>query len=259
MPYKRVILYPWKMSSSGAKMVAAHLTTMGVDCLRVHSDRDYKPKDGDLIMGWGAGYRPEWMDHVSNIDYHYINTWKGICNSVSKVTSFGLFKKHSVPTVPWTQSHDSAVKWSADGHWVCCRTNTEGMDGAGLVLAKKPSEMEWAGLYTKYIKNNREYRIYTFAGRVVDVLTKVPDDDVKDKYIRTESNNYIYARGADCSPEAKAAAIAATDALDLTFAGVDLIIDEEGEPYVLETNTAPGIGQITAQRIAQAIKEYGGL
>ena len=260
MPFKRVVILPWKMSSSGAKMVAAHLTTMGVECLRVYPDRSYKPTTGDLIVGWGCGSRPLWADHLSSVDCHYINSWSAICNSVDKITALGLFKRHKIPIPPFTLSGDTALSWSKDGHWVCCRQNVEGMDGAGLVLAMKPKEMVPARLYTQFIPNKKEFRLYCFAGRVLDILKKVPDSDAKDKYIRTEANNYLYIRNnIGCTAKAQETAKAATDALDLTFAGVDLIIGEDDEPYVLETNTAPGIGQITAHHIANAIRSYAGL
>ena len=240
-------------------MVAAQLTTMDVDCIRVYGDRDYKPKNGDLILGWGSGHYPGWWELRKEVDCQYINTPKSICNSVDKITALNLFKKHGVPIPDFTTDHTKALSWCEDGSWICCRQSVEGYDGAGLVLAKKKSEMVSARLYTQFIPNKQEYRIYCFAGNVVDVLKKVPDDDAKDPHIRTESNGYIYARYNNLPKEAKDAAKEATDALDLTFAGVDLIIGNDGNPYVLETNTAPGIGQITAQRIATAIKEYAGL
>lgn len=261
MTSKRVILYPWKMSSSGAKMVAAHLTTMGVDCTRVYGDRDYKPKNGDFIMGWGSGYRPSWMDYVGEVDCHFVNTPKSVCNSVEKVTALRLFKTHGVPHPEYTFDHEIALRWSRDGNWVCCRQQTEGMDGAGLVLATRKSEVVHAPLYTKFIPNSKEFRIYIFAGKVIDVLTKVATDETKDKHIRVTSNGYEYARmgNAHCTAAAKQAAINAVDALDLCFAGVDLVIGDDGSPYVLETNTAPSIGQITAGIIADTIVKYAGI
>lgn len=260
MTFKRVVIFPWRMTSSGAKMVDAHLTTMGVSTLRVYADRDYKPKTGDFILGWGSGHRPAWADYLGEVDCHYINTWKSICNSVEKPTALRLFKTHGIPHPKFTFSQDEALKWSRDGKWVCCRQNTEGMDGAGLVLATKKSEVVYAPLYTEFIPNNKEFRVYVFAGKVIDVLLKVPTDDTKDKYIRTTSNGFEYARNdKGCTKVAQQAAVAAVDALDLAFAGVDLIIGDDGDPYILETNTAPSIGQITAQRIAAAIKEYTGL
>jgi glutathione synthase/RimK-type ligase-like ATP-grasp enzyme len=260
MKYKRIILFPYSIGSAGAKAVAANLTTMEVECLRVYGDRNYSPKDGDFIMGWGSGHLPEWLPEVKKVDCTFINTPDQVNRSIDKRVAFRLFKENGVPTPRWSLKQEEAVKWSKDGHWICVRQSVEGMDGRGLILAKKPEEIAWAQLYTQYIPNEREFRIYVFDGKVIDVLEKKPDDDATDQYIRTESNHYIYIRPHHTSlPGLKEAAIAATEAIGLTFAGIDLVYGDDGKPYVLETNTAPGIGQITARRIAEAIKEYAGL
>lgn len=260
MATKRVVIFPWRMTSSGAKMVAAQLTTMDVECIRVYSDRDYHPREGDLIFGWGSGYRPGWMDEIRSVNCQYINAPNSICNSVSKVTALKKFKACGVPIPDFSFDQEEAKKWVRRGDWVCVRHSTEGMDGAGLVLAQKEKDVEWAPLYTKYVPNSLEFRVYCFAGEVIDILKKCPTDETKDKYIKTTSNHYEYARDArGCTKAAQDAALEATDALGLTFAGVDLIMGDDGNPYVLETNTAPDIGQITAKKIATALKEYAGL
>lgn len=259
MKFKRVIIHPYSFGSKGAKDVAAHLTTMDVTCLRVRADGEYIPKDGDFIMMWGAGNAPSWYHDTKKVECEVLNPPQAICKSVDKITAFRCFGKADVPVPPWTENESTALKWSKDGKWVCCRTSTEGMDGRGLVLAKKPDEMQWAPLFTQFVPNEREFRVYVFDDEVLDVLEKKADDEATDPYIRTETNHYIYLRQGTNVPGIKEAAKAATKALGLRFAGVDVIYGEDHKPYVLETNTAPGIGQITAQRIARAIKEAAGL
>lgn len=259
--FKRIIMHPYSITSEGCKKVAANLTTMEVDNLRVNSHGQYVPKDGDFIMGWGAGNEPSWLGAVKKADCKYINTSEQVCRSICKVAAFKQFKKEGVPTPKWTLEQEEALKWSKGGKWVCCRQVTEGMDGSGLILATKPSEMVYSPLFTQFVENTREYRVYVFDGDVIDVLEKVANDDVTNKYIRTESNHYIYTRPTTVPKLASLgkACKDAAEALGLTFAGVDVLVDGEGEIYVLETNTAPGIGQITAKRIADAMRKMAGL
>lgn len=259
MKFKRVILFPYSFGSDGAKRVAAELTVREVPNLRVRADGDYHPKDGDFIVGWGAGHPGSWFRECSKVACEYINKPDAICRSVDKITAFTRFKREGVQTPPWTQSEAKALEWSKSGEWVCVRTRTEGMDGAGLILATKPSQLQWAPLYTQFIPNEREFRVYVFDGKVIDTLEKKADDEATNQFIRTESNHYIYLRQGSNIPGLGKLAIAATKALDLTFAGIDIIMDKKGECYVLETNTAPGIGQITARRIAEAIRGMAGL
>lgn len=260
--HTRVVLFPYKMSSQGCKSVAAQLTTMDVDCVRVYADRDYSPKSTDLIVFWGSGHEPLWIAAARKVGAEILNPSENICLSVNKLAAFQRFKVEKVPTPEWTQSYSQAVVWSKTG-WVCCRQSLEGMDGAGLVLAKKVDELVDARLYTQFIKNQREFRVYVFDDAVIDVLEKHPDDEATEQFIRTEANHYIYTRpNLNTIPHITAvqnASRKAAKALGLTFAGVDVILGDDGCPYVLETNTAPGIGQITARRIANAIKEYAKL
>lgn len=257
--HKRVVLFPYSMTSGGCKQVAANLTTMEVPNIRVYSDRDYEPKKTDFIVGWGAGHSPGWLSAAKSEGAKYINTPAQISRSVNKIDSFSAFRQHGVNTPPWTLSEAEAVSWSKDGKWVCCRQSVEGMDGSGLILAKKPREMVYASLFTQFVPNQSEYRVYVFDGKVIDTLSKHPDDDATNMHIRTESNHYIYARENNLSKKAHTQAIKATEALGLTFSGVDMVLGDDGEFYVLETNTAPGIGQITARKIAEAIRDMAGL
>ncbi len=263
MKSNRIVIFPYKMTSQGAKLLAAQLTTMEVECIRVYADRDYAPRKGDFIFFWGAGHPPTWMQQAKDANCTIINPSDAICRSVDKLRTFRAFKDNDVPTVPWTQNQSVALSWSRDGKWVCCRQSIEGMDGAGLILAKKEREMVNAGLFTQFIPNEREFRVYVYDDETIDVLEKHPDDESTDKHIRTEGNHYIYTRPSLASiPHCTAiqnASKKAAAAIGLTFAGVDVILGDDGKPYVLETNTAPGIGAITAKRIANAVKEAAGL
>lgn len=245
---QRFIVYPWAMDSLPAKRLAESL-----GALRVYGHKDYVPRKGDFIIDWGRSDRPSWAADADDLDCTILNRWTAIKKSVDKSRSFVEFKDHGVRTVPWTDSQKKALSWLENGEWVCCRTITDGYDGKGLVLAKKPDQLQWAPLYTKYIPSLREFRVYVFRDKVIEFFEKVPDDVVKCKEIRTDSNGWCYEwadnYGIDMKP-----AIAAIKALGLDFGGVDMILSkEDGKTYVLETNTAPDIYKHTARKFAEEI------
>lgn len=255
---KRIIIHPYKMTSKGAILVQEWLGELGINCLRVHTDGDYTPKEGDYILGWGAGYVPVWHDRALRVAVDYVNQPDPTNRSIDKLISFPKFENYGVRVPDFTREEETAKKWAKEG-WVCCRTHVSGMDGDGLVLAKTPAQVVYSPLYTRFIPNSREFRIYVWDDTVVDTLIKVANDDCKSEFIRTEGNSYRYERFGSIGVDAKKQAVNAAKALGLTFAGVDIVQGDDGDYYVLETNTAPGIGQITARRIAAAMKESLGL
>lgn len=251
----RIIIYPYKIGSASAKKIAQAL-----DATRVHADKDYHPKNGDVIFDWGNGWEPKWAEELESKNVLLLNHWKKISLSVNKLDTFNLLRKYDVPHPEWTKDEKVAKKWLAMGHWVCCRTNVEGMDGAGLILAKTLNDFAYAQLYTKYMPIANEYRVYVFDDEMLDIRHKRRDQDMYDagkinEYIRTTSGGWLFCQhGFTTPPDAGKVAVAAAKALGLNFAGVDIIqAKEDKKCYVLETNTAPYIGDNTVDKLVTAV------
>lgn len=62
--------------------------------------------------------------------------------------------------------------------------------------------------------------------------------------------------GVVVSDETKAEAVKAVAALGLDFGAVDIVIDREGKPVILEVNTAPGIQGTTLTNYKRAIESW---
>lgn len=261
MKFDRIIIRPYSSECGGARDIVKILTEQGIPSKRVYSKlENYEPQPGDFILNWGASYPPDWS-HLLTKKNAFLNHWNSVGNSVSKIRSFHNFKKAKVPTPDWTQSHEEAMRWIKDG-WVCVRQTERGYDGKGLILAKKASDVEYAPLYTKFMPDTiNEYRAYIFKGEMIDLLYKYAPEGAKHPLIRTETNGWEYGRSSMTGKLAKeigviaAAAIAAND---MDFGGVDIMHGNYGL-VVLETNSEPGIGKITAQRFANAIRKEAGL
>lgn len=257
---KKIVIFPYKMTSESAKLLAADL-----DAKRVYSDRDYSPGPDDLIVNWGSGHVPSW-GRAAEQKSMILNHWHDVDKSINKITSFAKFRLAKVSTPDWTRNHSEALEWAADGEWVCCRTQVEGMDGSGLVLAKRKQDVIQSSLYTKYIKIAHEYRVYVFGDTIIDVLEKRRDSEALaagkvNPDIRTEANHWVFCRSNVHYPMNDQGPIKAVAALGLHFAGVDVVMDQQGKTYILETNTAPGIGGATVKKfsasLAQLAEEIG--
>ena len=246
----KVVLYPYKMGSEGCKLLAKEM-----DILRVKMDGEYKPTKKDVVINWGNGNYPAWDYHLPTI----INSPKAICNSVNKIDMFYLFKKHGVNIPVWTQYKEWALKWLAKGEWAVARTEIEGFDGSGIKLVKEAKDLPDCNLYSKYVPIDKEFRVYVFKDKVVDVLEKKRKIIAKaDPYIHTESLGWVFCQNPEWWPKpAEQEAIKAVAALGLDFGGVDVIWNKEKESsIVLEVNTAPGIYGGTVPKYAKAISDY---
>lgn len=109
-----------------------------------------------------------------------------------------------------------------------------------------------APLYTRGVNNHGEYRVHVFDGEVILYQKKsrrVDDDgnvitaEGEHADVRNLASNWIYRTGnLNRLERVEELAIDAVAALGLDFGAVDIIMDENGDVFVLEINSAPGLG-----------------
>jgi len=257
MPTKRIVVYPYKMGSASAKLLAKEL-----GALRVFPDRDFKPRANDVIVNWGNGYPPLWRSYLESKN-QVINHWTAVCDAVDKGISFCKFEDCGVRIPALTTSRITAINWLEGGHIVLGRQTLEGTRGSGIIEMSKPSQFQECRLYSRYEETTKEFRIYVFNGKFLDALEKRRDSDMlaanKINYrIRTEENGWVFCRNSVQLPnECAAQAVKAVKALNLVFGGVDVIWNESKQrATVLEVNTAPGIFGATVGMFAEEVVKY---
>jgi glutathione synthase/RimK-type ligase-like ATP-grasp enzyme len=95
------------------------------------------------------------------------------------------------------------------------------------------------GYISDYIPKVREVRVFVAQGRVVWVAEKTPADPTAHAWNVAQGGRFDNVRWSEWPINACVAAIRAARALNVDFAGVDVMMDAEGNPYVLEANSAP--------------------
>lgn len=257
---KRIRILPYKMGSEGAKSLSEELQGRGIDCLRVRSDGDYKPRIGDLVVLWGHGWKPGWWSEMKGV--WALNHPESIADAVFKPSSFRLMEG-KCNHVPYTRDRETAVKWHKK-HTVCVRHNESGMDGDGLELfhPSQLMDMPSADLYTQFIPSEAEFRIHVFNGRAIIWQRKGQSPDgspLLGDCIRTEHNGYAFRKTAlsEVPEPVLAEAVKAVNALNLDFGGVDMLWDGK-EAWVLEVNTAPAIAGTDIETYADNLMALGG-
>lgn len=250
---RRVRIYPYKITSRGAREIRDCLEEQNIDALLVYPDRDYRPQPADIIIGWGAGTCPRWEGHSGL----YLNHWRVCNNAINKLRTFEMFAAAGVPCPEFTTDQGKAKNWLRYGHSpIVVRHTLEGMDGDGVELADKMETIPYAPLYTKYLRKTEEFRVHVFQGEAVYCQIKEKRtgfEGTPNPQVRTTSQGWGLSTADECPKECQEAAIAAVAAVRLDFGAVDVVWNKYYGAAALEVNSAPELNERVAQAYCSKI------
>jgi hypothetical protein len=211
-------------------------------------------KHGDVVVNWGT------TRHIpgSPVAKKVLNKPDCVTKAINKRTTFQILAGANVSVVPWTANKAIAKEWLDNGYVVVVRKTLTGHEGSGIVIVEQVQDLIDAPLYTRYIDKVREFRVHATQFGVIDTQWKVrdPQREVISWKVRSYKNGFIFQRkGVNPNAHRDALAIQAVKALGLDFGGLDIIEDKQGNFYVVEVNTAPGIEGTTVGRYAAALKQ----
>ena len=191
------------------------------------------------------------------------NDGRAIERSVDKgMTSF-LLHSAGIPTPPcWVlgEGHDLAKtlrREQKSGHELVLKP-LFGSQGEGLVRIRDigdiPAQQACNGVYylQRFISTGRtdahDWRVFVINGRAVAAMRRCGKGWISN-----------VAQGARCQPavldeQLRALAEAAAGALEMNYAGVDILRDAEDRPYVIEVNSIPawkGLQQVSPIDVTQ--------
>ena len=95
--------------------------------------------------------------------------------------------------------------------------------------------------FTRYIPKAREFRVHIFNNRIIKTQEKIVTRDADYNPVAWNGTYYRHIGFENLERRARIAALTAVATLGLDFGAVDLILGEDGQYYVLEVNTAPGL------------------
>lgn len=208
-------------------------------------------KPGEPIINWGTTKPIPWSDNI-------VNTPKAVSLATNKFFTFVSLAGAQISCVPWTANKAIAQEWQTEGATIVVRTLLTGHSGAGTIIIEPGEVLLEAPLYTKYIKKVREYRLHATRWGVVDTQQKVrdPTKEPLSWKVRSHDNGFIFQRkNIVTSLDRDLLAIKAIQTLGLHFGAVDIIEDKEGNFYILEVNTAPGLEGQTIVAYQTALTE----
>lgn len=217
---------------------------------------DYKFAKGDVVINWGAPYGPSGMPSLNEDN----NIVRDKVKFFKTVYAAGL--KEFIPAFSTTKQGAFGMNFP-----VFCRTEVDGHDGSGIVIAHKTADLVAAKLYTSYIKQTQEYRVHVgkIKGKAVIIhvqrKAKLNASTDKETMIRTGSHGYILAHNNFTAPECVfEAAKKVFMACNLDFGGCDVVYNEETKrAYVLEINTAPELSGPSVAKYAEFFQGFQGV
>ncbi len=197
-----------------------------------------------IIIRWGTR---EEIDTTNSIVY---NTSKAIHNATNKALSRKLFIKNSVPTPRLITSIDEYDKLDKNSI-IIARPHIHSKGKNLIVLTNKTefinhfnkNSENW--YYSEFIDKIAEFRVHVGSGKALCLMEKHKPNNNNIAWNRainhSEPFTRVYQKDSD-SRNLRAVIIAALNAvkaLDLDMGAADIIVDKNGNPYVLEINTAP--------------------
>lgn len=257
-------MLPYNQGSESARDLAKLL-----GCLRVKPDGNYAPQIGHHLLNWGYSGTPEWMQRAQARGVRVLNAPARVNVAGNKLSTFNVLQANGITIPEFTTDMNQARRWVDQGNTVLERHELRGNSGAGIRIVnldddRMPSHITQAPLYTKFINKTNEFRVHVFRGQVIDYVEKkrLPQDRRPvnfNKYVSSTHQGWVFQRTNVLElANVKQVAIDATRALGLDFAAVDVVYSD-GIAYVLECNTAPGLGGVTLMKYANAVRGYMGL
>jgi len=120
--------------------------------------------------------------------------------------------------------------------------------GRKLYKCNTPDELSTAfkkcgedGYTSEFIDKVKEYRVAVVQGRAVWVVEKTPGNPEDVGWNVAKGGRFDNVKWNDWPLKAVRIAIEAFNLSSLDFGGVDIMVDKDGEAYVLEINSAPSL------------------
>lgn len=221
-----------------------------------------------LGVGYGSSMPDERMD--------YLIRW-GTSSRVNYVPSETTVNRRTAVSAN-TDKYDSLVQM-ADAGIPVPNHSTDHNDLRRPIFGRDRNHREgtdieiydtWSGVdrsrdfYVEEINADREFRVHVIDGRVAVAREKQhreePSEDAvgNPERIRNYENGWRFVYPDD-RPAGIHMAVPAVEAMGLDFGAVDLVLDHDGQPYVLEVNTAPSLSPPTLETYARELADIVGI
>jgi len=223
-----------------------------MEAVKIKTPEFSKLKGPGLAVRFGTTATiPNWREEKLKV----VNRAEAIHAGFEKASARRLFMAAGVLT-PETWFDEELAPRPSPAKPLIVRPATHGRQ-SDFYVAKSPRELIEAvakcgqGYYiSEYIPKVKEYRVHIAQGRVLAITDKIPDN-VKEYAWGVRGITWTNVRWSEWPLKVAAEAIAASLLLGYDFSAVDVVVNEDGSPYVLEANSAPHLSYYEAETYAR--------
>ena len=216
----------------------------------------FRKKRGDFVIPWG------WCTSETSLN-------QGRKTLISKGEARIKMHKAGVPIPKLLASSDDRNIDGGEHEWPIVIRNNYHKQGTGFYLCYTMGEIAKAirkcndGWYaSSLVEKAREYRVHVVKDRVLFVQDKLY---VERRHAIAGVHNtgcekwlwmdWDMLKEADNMLAIMCASLDAVKAVGFDFGAVDVMVDEDGKPFVLEVNTAPSLSSGQAKKYGLAFKK----
>lgn len=216
-------------------------------------------------------YSQNLMSRLERYKFCFLNERNSITNCEDKYLTQLKLVEGGVPVpdsalVPTEDMIDLALE-KVGGKFPIVVKTLCGTQGKGVFIVSEYRSLKstlqaiWSSadevemMFQRYIKSDHDVRLHVLGDRVIASMKReVIDNDFR-------SNVHLGGKTAIYKPtkEIQELAVKAAKAVNCKWAGVDIMFDSKGKPYVLEVNASPGtdgIEELTKKDIVKEVMEY---
>lgn len=234
------ILVPTMKMHSSVELIFPRLQTANKELVVVGTTKDQLlPHIGlgnRILIRWGSYY--ETADIADSVDY---NSREAIIRATNKSLSRKMLSEAGVP-VPRVVTPDS----EDIGYPLIARPRFHSL-GQDLIVIQHREDFvshytehapkNW--YYSEFVDKVREFRVHVGHGKILCILEK-PGHPDKISWNRAQTNlSAVLLQPVEWDLAVIRESIKAVKAIQMDFAGVDVIVDRQGKAYVIELNTTP--------------------
>lgn len=236
---------------------------------RIVPVRNWVPDDWINVFGHGQTYVFRWgcTSSIENLlsPHTIVNTAKAIhwCsdkrNSRLEMQAAGVPVPQTWTTEDWQRRYDAG---DLTGSFVLRPSrHAQGKNLAhgsshNLRRVLELDDVYVGGYFSALINKVAEYRVFVCQNRAVWVAKKTPGNPEMVAWNVAQGGRFDNVRWGDWPLPVIKAALAAAKVSGTDFCGVDVMVDAEGKPYVLEVNSAPSQTSEYRQRCVAKAFDY---
>ena len=233
-----------KLGLTSCREIGSHMAEiLKVPVVIMRSDKMFPLQEDDVLIRWGctSSLLPSVWHRSFGINSSEAIHW---CND-KRASRLAL--QESGVSVPRTWlAEDFGVRQGGMSYVLRPPTHSQGRHlyhGSASYICNKIRERRGLGLeegyVSEYITKVAEYRVKVVAGRAVWVVRKTPANPEDIAWNVARGGRFDNVRWGAWPIAVVHEALRAAYESGTDFCGVDVMVDTEGKPYVLEVNSAP--------------------